>query len=216
MRLRVTTARPLSNGSIAEYTAEYRLQFHAEGRGQRLLMTLVRLDSGQGQAGGSALTMMLGPMVGRPVAFLVSGDGARVLLQDGDALWAALADKLAAETARAPVSEAQQLGGLLLSLPPVQREAMLAADVRHMLRFAGRDWPNAPAAAPPADTSDCGLLTLVERDGGPGAGLISERRWQVDALTGLVRHQREERWMRSQADSPPQLAARTERLLALD
>jgi hypothetical protein len=216
LRLLVTTERPGRDAVLGRYTMEYRLLFRPEGRGQRLTATLVRLDLANASGAGGAIQAMLGPLAGRPVEYLVSGDGKSLLMQDSDQLWQDVTADIAASAARAPTAEARQVGAILTALPPAEREAMLSADIRQLLRFAGRDWTRSYAQAAGGGDADCTLLTLIEpvSAAAPPSGIATERRWQVDRATGLVRLQSEVRWPPSANGAAREPAVRTVRILS--
>lgn len=160
------------------------------------------------------MAAMLAPMVGRHVDYLIGADGQNLLLDNGDALWAAIERDMVNQTHGSDRAEAQQIAGLLTRLPQDQRAQLLSADLRHMLRFAGQGWsadyqPHRDPAA-----SDCNLFALAQQDA-PGA-IRADRRWRVDRQTGLVREQVEEFWQSVEGQAAPLLTARSQRTLILE
>lgn len=213
LRLDISSERPLSDGKTLHFQSRYRLVFSAAGRGFGLRATLLRSGTDGRDAVAAPVAEMLAPLVGKQAEYLIGADGQTMVLQNGDALWQAVADDLVALSARSPVAEGRQVGAAISALPPAQREALLMADIRQMLRFAGRDWSDRFAARPDHDNRDCGLVSLVERTVDDGSRVLEQSQWQVDARTGLVRLHREERWLRRGDTTPPVLASRALRSL---
>lgn len=208
LRLDVQSMRPLSDGREQQFSQQYRLIFSAAPRGFRLRATLLHSGSDNPGRIGGTVADILAPLVGKEADYRLSADGRTILLQNGEALWAAVAADLLAAGARSDRAEGQQMGALLGALPLAQREAMLMADIRQLLRFAGRDWSGGYALAPQPDTPDCTIVSLVERgaNDAQAAPFVGQRHWRVDARTGLVQHFREARWLRATGEAPLQPA----------
>lgn len=159
---------------------------------------------------------ILGPLVGRPVSYRVGADGQMLWLKNGDALWRAIEQDLSAAAKRAGPGDGQSVDALLTQLTPLQREDLLSADIRQMLRFAGRDWTAEYMVADPATVvANCDQIALIGKAAPlPAAALIESRRhWQVDRATGLVRQYDDDQWLRRGQESAPERGAMTRRIL---
>jgi hypothetical protein len=201
LRLEVRTERPIKTGGVAQFQTIYGLQFTREDRGYRLTVTLMKIGSSpHGQAGG-AMAAILAPMLNRPVEYSVGTDGATLIMRDGDKFWQAVADDIRRHAQQSPVPEGRAMGQLLHALPPAQREAALSADIRQMLRFAGRDWTGSYDRAPETDVPPCTFARFVSQPykDGSGPAFSVQHRWDVELATGLVRQHREQHWLREGA-----------------
>ena len=87
MRYRVTTRRIGRDGSLIDFAILYDVKWQRAGRGYRLDAVLRRIDSDAPPAVTRALTMMLDPLVGEDVAYMVAADGSRIDMIDPDRLW---------------------------------------------------------------------------------------------------------------------------------
>ena len=217
LRFTIETDRPAKSGGMRRFALEYRVQFHAVGRGHGMTATLVRIDTPDDMAAGSAMTAIFKPMVGRPLEFFYDANARTLLLRkaEGEALWKLLADEMVARAATAKPGEARDVAAMLLGLPVGQREAMLFADLGQILNFAGRS-PGTELRRHPAEPGDgCRTVRLAGNEGWThgGPGYYSDTVWLVDVETGLVREQREDVTQVTEAAGKPLLVARTVRRL---
>lgn len=215
--LDVDTVRAGRGGHDHQFRSRYRLEFASAGRGFRLTATLVETGSGAAGKSGDAAQLLLAPLVGRPVDFLIGADSSTLVLQDGDKIWREVGNAITNKAAAAPVAEGRAVGALLSTLPPAERDAMLSADIRQMLRFAGRNWAEGGALVAKHDASDCETLIVTGSDptakkDGP---FLVHNHWRVNRTTGLVMEQVEERWVRNDSGEAAAKAAHTRRSLTL-
>jgi hypothetical protein len=217
LRLEVETHRPASEGASHGFTIRYALRFSAAPRGYTLTMTMVSVDGDTGQRSARAATQLLAPLVGKQVIYRVGADDGQLILQNGDAVWAAVGADLVTRAAKAPVEEARAVGQALQSLPAAQRDALLSADLRHILRFAGQAW--APDFAEAADAAEraCDTALLVSRpdpgEAAPSPVMRAETSSRVNLISGLVEDQVEEKWLPPAGGGASRLAATTRRRL---
>jgi hypothetical protein len=209
LRLEVRSDRPLRDGRAQQFHLIYRLTFTAAPRGFRLRATLLRAGADEARAVADTVRDLLAPLVGKEADYRLSADGQALVLQNGAELWAAVEADLLAISARAPATEGRQVGAIIRALPYAEREALLMADIRAMLRFAGRRWAEDFAVQPDWDNQDCQLLLMEERVGDSAAAdpTLDRRQWQVDARTGLVRSFSEQRWLQMGGGGEPRLVA---------
>ena len=202
LRFTVETERMLRDGGAATFKLAYRVQFHSIGRGYGMTATLVSVNAPVAMPAGQAMEAILSPLVGLPVSFLVDVERGVLTVRESDALWQMLASGMIPRAQSAQPDEARQLARSLLALPVQEREALLAADLRHMLRFAGQQ-PEADFNPSRDRATNCNLLQLEKQSfSTDDAMTISfHTRWLVDASTGLVSEQSEEQWRRSFADA---------------
>lgn len=217
MRFTIETDRPVTAGGLRRFGLEYRVQFHAVGRGHGLTVTLLTIDAPGAMRAGDAMAAIYKPMVGRPLELFYDADADKLHMSkaEADALWKHFADESAARAQTAKPGEARAVPALLLDLPVGQREQMLFTDLAQMLSFAGRS-PGTDLTVPAGDPEvDCRLvrLTGTGRWAHGGPGFSAQTIWMIDRESGLVQEQREEVLLRPNADSAPQLAARTIRRL---
>ena len=82
LRYRVTTRRIGRDGTLIDFALVYALQWQRTGRGYRLDSVLERIDSGAEPGVTQMLTMMLDPLVGEEISYLVPPDGSRIDMVD--------------------------------------------------------------------------------------------------------------------------------------
>ncbi|MBA4748405.1 MAG: hypothetical protein H2056_06805 [Sphingopyxis sp.] len=217
LRFVIETDRPVSTGGTRRFGLEYRMQFHAVGRGHGLTATLLHIHAPDAMAAGNAMAAIFEPLVGRPVEFVYDANAGRLLLRKdvADALWKLLADETVTRAEKAEPGEARSVAAMLLDLPVGQRESTLFGDFGQMLSFAGQSPGSDLMASIPAVDGDCRLVRLTGRSGGThgGPGFQTDTLWLVDVQTGLVHEQREEVTQVLEASEKPVLAARTVRRL---
>lgn len=202
LRFTVETERMLRDGGAARFKLAYRVQFHSIGRGNGMTATLVSVNAPVAMPAGQAMEAIMTPLVGLPVSCLVDVERGVLTVREADALWQMLADGMIPRAQSAQPDEARQLARSLLALPAQEREALLVADLRHMLRFAGQE--PAKGFNPSRDlAANCNLLQLEQQSfSTDDAKTFSfHTRWLVDASTGLVSEQSEEQRRRSLADA---------------
>jgi len=202
MTYRVTTRRIGRDGSLINFSLVYVLRWQRIGRGYQLQSVLQRIDSDAPPAVARALTLMLQPLVGEELAYLVAPDGSRIDLVDPDGLWERATARIEAAGAEGGRAEAKQLAQLIAALPPSERDRLATADARALVAAAN----DAIAAAAAADGASVSMLhggTLrtvakVETDAANGDGappLQIDHLWTVDTATGLVVQERRQSWI---------------------
>ena len=202
MTYRVTTRRIGRDGSLINFSLVYVLHWQRIGRGYQLRSVLQRIDSDAPPAVTHALTLMLQPLVGEELAYLVAPDGSRIDLVDPDGLWERATARVEAAGAEGGRAEAKQLAQLIASLPAAERDRLATADARALVAAAN----DAIAAAAAADGASVSMLhggTLrtvakIEQDsaGGDGAPPLQiDHLWTVDTATGLVMQERRQSWI---------------------
>jgi hypothetical protein len=203
MTYRVTTRRIGREGSLVNFSLVYALQWQRVGRGYRLEAVLQRIDSDARPEVTRALSLMLEPLVGEAMAYLVAPDGSRIDLVDPDALWERVTARIEAVGAKAGRPEARQLAQLIAALPAAERDRLATADIRALVAPANGAIPLS-AQADGASVSimhDGALQTIakVERDSAPVAGtakpLEIDNLWTVDTATGLVMREQRQSWI---------------------
>lgn len=213
MHYQVTTRRLSREGTLISFSLVYVLRWSRLGRGYRLDATLDRIESDARPELVAALTGVLQPLVGEPVSYLVSADGHSVELADPDGLWARVAARTEALGAQASRPEARAFAAMLAALPPEERAAMAAADIRALVA------PANDALAPGGTAAGDGrrTVTRIESDALRAADgerpLRIESTWTIDEATGLVLRERRQSWL-----AQPQSGGRTlveERVRAL-
>ena len=217
LRFSIETERPVSTGEMRRFGLEYRLQFHPVGRGHGLTATLLRIDTPDAMAAGSAMAAIFAPLVGRPLEFVYDANANKLMLRraEADALWQLLADAMVARAEKAKPGEARGVAAMLLDFPVGQREQMLFADLGQILRFAGQSPGTDLAVSAGAAAGDCHVVKLTGKEGWThgGPGIYSDTIWLVDRHSGLVNEQREDVSQRHDGDAKLHLAARTIRRL---
>ncbi|HJS11946.1 hypothetical protein [Sphingopyxis sp.] len=203
MTYRVTTRRIGREGSLINFSLTYALQWQRVGRGYRLEAALQRIDSDARPEVTRALSLMLEPLVGEAMAYLVAPDGSRIDLVDPEGLWARVTARIEAVGGKAGRPEARQLAQLIAALPAAERDRLATADIRALIAPANNAIP-VSAEADGASVSimhDGALQTIarVERDSTPVAGtakpLEIDNLWAVDTATGLVMREQRQSWI---------------------
>lgn len=203
MAYRVTTRRIGRDGTLVNFTLVYALQWERVGRGYRLKAILQRIDSDARPEVTRALTLMLQPLVGEEVAYLVPPDGSRIDMVDPEQLWARVTARVEAAGAEAGRPEARQVAQLIAALPAAERDRLATADIRALIAPAN---DAIAGAAPEGDahvtvTPDGTLRTIatVERASAPVGGkdrpLEIDNLWAVDTATGLVVREQRQSWI---------------------
>ncbi|MHA4838600.1 hypothetical protein [Sphingopyxis sp. MSC1_008] len=203
MTYRVTTRRIGREGSLINFSLTYALQWQRVGRGYRLEAVLQRIDSDARPEVTRALSLMLDPLVGEAMAYLVAPDGSRIDLVDPDGLWERVTARIEAVGAKAGRPEARQLAQLVAALPAAERDRLATADIRALVAPANNAIPVSAQAdgASVSITHDGALQTIakVERDSAPVAGaakpLEIDNLWTVDTATGLVMREQRQSWI---------------------
>ncbi|WP_177176007.1 hypothetical protein [Sphingopyxis sp. YR583] len=203
MTYRVTTRRIGREGSLVNFSLTYAMQWQRVGRGYRLEAVLQRIDSDARPEVTRALSLMLEPLVGEAMAYLVAPDGSRIDLVDPDALWERVTARIEAVGAKAGRPEARQLAQLIAALPAAERDRLATADIRALVAPANDAIPLSAQAggASVSMRHDGALQTIakVERDAAPVAGaarpLEIDNLWTVDTATGLVMREQRQSWM---------------------
>ncbi len=202
-RYRVATRRIGRDGTLIDFALVYALQWQRTGRGYRLDAVLERIDSGAEPGVTRMLTMMLDPLVGEEISYLVPPDGGRIDLIDPEQLWERVTARMEKAGAEADRPEAKQLAQLIAALPAAERDRLATADIRALIAPANDALP-AVAASHDEDVSivDDGArrtIAKVERDSASIAGaaqpLEIANLWTVDIDTGLVIRERRQSWI---------------------
>ena len=203
MTYRVTTRRIGRDGALINFALVYALEWQQVGRGYRLEALLQRIDSDARPDVTRALTMMLQPLVGEAMAYLVAPDGSRIDLVDPEQLWARVTARIETTAAGAGRPEARRLAELIAALPAVERDRIATADIRALIAPANHAIP----AREPADgasvsiTHDGALQTIARVEqvttpiGGAEQPLAIDNLWTVDTGTGLVMRERRQSWI---------------------
>lgn len=200
---RVTTRRIGRDGSLINFSLVYTLQWQRIGRGYQLNAVLQPIDSDAPPAVSRALTLMLQPLVGEEIAYLVAPDGSRIDLVDPAGLWERVTARMQATGAEAGRPEAKQLAQLIAALPAAERDRLATADIRALVAPANSA---IPVVVPGNDASvsithDGPLRTIAKAERGmiPAAGaaqpLDTDHVWTIDTATGLVIRERRQSWI---------------------
>lgn len=206
---RVTTRRLGRSGALVEFALVYRLEWRRAGRGYRLDATLLRIESDARPELVQALTALLQPIVGEPVAYLVDAEGRDVTLADPQALWTRVARRTHDLAAAAPSPEARRVAALLAALPETERDKAIGADIRALI-------PPADSAAEPGERAG-GHRTIAQVEQAelrPGTPLRIDLLWTIDMASGLVLREQRQSWVTEPGDEARTLAE--ERIRALD
>jgi hypothetical protein len=203
MTYRVTTRRIGRDGSLINFSLVYALQWQRIGRGYQLQSVLQRIDSDAPPAVTRALTLMLEPLVGEELAYLVAPDGSRIDLVDPDGLWERATARIEATGAEGDRAEAKQLAQLIAALPATERDRLATADVRALVAPAN-------AAIPISAALDGASVSILHDDtrrtiakvehssaaaGGRTPPLEIDHLWTIDTVTGLVMQERRQSWI---------------------
>lgn len=203
LRYRVTTRRIGRDGTLIDFALVYALQWQRTGRGYRLDSVLERIESGAQPKVTRMLTMMLEPLVGEEIAYLVPPDGSRIDLVDPDQLWERVTVRMEKAGAEVDRPEARQLAQLIAALPAAERDRLATADIRALIAPANEAIP-VGAASEDGEVSivEDGVrrtIAMVERDSVPIAGkgqpLQIDNLWTLDTDTGLVLRERRQSWI---------------------
>ena len=203
LRYQVTTRRIGRDGKLIDFALVYALQWQRTGRGYRLDAVLQRIDSGAEPGVTRMLMMMLDPLVGEEISYLVPPDGSRIDMVDPDQLWERVTARMEKAGAEADRPEARQLAQLIAALPAAERDRLATADIRALIAPAN---DALPAIATPDDGDvsivDDGArrtIAMVERDSASVAGkaqpLEIANLWTIDTDTGLVVRERRQSWI---------------------
>jgi hypothetical protein len=203
MTYRVTTRRIGRDGALINFALVYALEWQRIGRGYRLETVLKRIDSDARPDVTRALTLMLQPLVGEAMAYLVAPDGSRIDLVDPEQTWARVTARIEATSAGAGRPEARRLAELIAALPAAERDRLATADIRALIAPANDAIPaGAPVdGASVSITHDGALQTIAraEQDmaavGGAEQPLAIDNLWTVDTGTGLVMRERRQSWI---------------------
>lgn len=203
MTYRVKTRRAGRDGNLIDFTLIYALRWQRVGRGYRLAAVLQRIESGASPAVTRALTMMLQPLVGQEIVYLVAPDGSRIDPIDADGVWQQVEARIAAAGAQGNRADAQRLSQLIAALPVAERDRLATADIRAVVAPANAALVGIAAGdgARVSVTHD-GLLRTIARveRGSVAAGarpqaLDVDHRWTVDTATGLVVREQRQSWV---------------------
>lgn len=202
MTYRVTTRRIARDGSLINFSLVYSVEWQRIGRGYQLRSVLERIESDAPPAVTRALTMMLQPLVGEPIAYLVAPDGSRIDPIDPNGLWERATARMEAAGVGGGRAQARQLAQLIAALPEAERDRLATADVRALVAAAN----SAIAAATAADGARVSMLdgegrqtiASVETSPPTAAGtppLQIDQLWTIDTATGLLIQERRQSWI---------------------
>jgi hypothetical protein len=200
---RVTTRRIGRDGSLLSFALVYALVWERVGRGYQLKAVLQRIESDAPPPVTRALTLMLEPLVGEEMAYLVAPDGSRIDLVDPEGLWERATARVEAMGAEAGRPEARQMAQLLAALPAADRDRLATADIRALIAPAnGAMRAGAQGEGASVSMTHSGALQTiarVERDsatvGGTDRPLEIDNLWTVDTATGLVMREQRQSWI---------------------
>lgn len=203
MTYRVMTRRIGRDGSLVSFALVYALQWQRLGRGYRLEAVLERIDSDAPPRVKRALTLMLQPLVGEKMAYLVAPDGSRIDLVDPEGLWERVTARAEAVGAASGRPEGRQMAQLVAALPAADRDRLATADIRALVGPANGAIPVAGQAEGTSVSMihDGARQTIakVERAaaavGGAGQPLEIDNLWTVDTATGLVVREQRQSWI---------------------
>lgn len=200
MRYRVTTRRIGRDGSLIDFAILYDVKWQRAGRGYRLDAVLRRIDSEAPPAVTRALTMMLDPLVGEDVAYMVAADGSRIDMIDPDRLWERALARIETAGAEGQRAQAQQLAAMIAALPAAERDQLASADIRALLAPANGEIP--AAAGTEVSIRQDGATRTVTKSGrasvaagGADRALVIDHRWTIDTATGLVVREQQQSWL---------------------
>lgn len=222
MTYRVATRRIGRDGALINFALVYALQWERVGRGYRLEAILQRIDSDAPPEVTRTLTLMLQPLVGESIAYLVAPDGSRIDMVDPEQLWARVVSRIEAAGTEAGRPEAKQLAALIAALPAIERDRLATADIRALIAPAN----DAIAIAVPDGRTSVSMapggtlrtIARVERASAPVGGkdrpLEIDNLWTVDIATGLVVREQRQSWIVEAGDDGRTLVE--ERVRALE
>lgn len=203
MTYRVTTRRIGRDGSLINFSLVYALHWQRIGRGYQLRSVLQRIDSDAPPAVTRALTLMLQPLVGEELTYLVAPDGSRIDLVDPDGLWERATARIEAAGNGGDRAEAKQLAQLIAALPATERDRLATADMRALVAPAIDAIPSTAARdrASVSISHDGRLRTIATVEHSPAAAegsslpLEIDHLWTIDTVTGLLLQERRQSWM---------------------
>lgn len=203
MTYRVTTRRIGRDGALINFALVYALEWQQVGRGYRLEAVLQRIDSDARPEVTRALTMMLQPLVGEAMAYLVAPDGSQIDLVDPEQTWARVTARIETTGAEAGRPEARRLAELIAALPAAERDRIATADIRALIAPANHAIPaRAPADGASVSIMHDGALQTIARVeqaaapvGGAEQPLAIDNLWTIDTVTGLVMRERRQSWI---------------------
>ncbi len=203
MTYRVTTRRIGRDGALINFALVYTLEWRSVGRGFRLDAVLQRIDSDARPDVTRALSMMLQPLVGEAMAYLVAPDGSRIDLVDPEQLWARVTARIETTGAGAGRPEARRMAELIAALPAAERDRIATADIRALIAPANHAIPaRAPADGASVSIAHDGALQTIARVeqavapvGGAEQPLAIDNLWTIDTATGLVMRERRQSWV---------------------
>lgn len=200
LRYRVTTRRIGRGGSLVDFSLTYALKWQRAGRGYRLDAELQRIDSDAPPAVRRALTMMLDPLVGEAMAYMVSADGGRIDLVDPARLWDNVLARIETTGAEGRRAEAQQLAKIVAALPPAERDRLASADIRALFGALNGAIPiRARADISIRRGGAMRTVARVERTAttidGETRALAIDHLWTIDTATGLVVREQRQSWL---------------------
>lgn len=203
MSYRVTTRRIGRDGALINFSLVYTLQWQRIGRGYQLEAVLQRIDSDAPSAVTRALTLMIQPLVGEALVYLVAPDGSRIDLVDPEGLWERATVRIETAGADGARAEARQLAQVIAALPTAERDRLATADIRALVVPANAAIP-AQVARNDAKVSIVQdatrrTITKVEHSSTAAAGSTQpieiDHRWTIDTATGLLVQERRQSWI---------------------
>lgn len=200
---RVTTRRIGRDGTLINFALVYALQWQRAGRGYRLEAVLQRIDSDAPPEVTRTLSLLLQPLVGEAVVYLVAPDGSRIDMVDPGQLWERVVARIEATGAEAGRPEAKQLAALIAALPAAERDRLATADIRALIAPANNAIPLAgPDGGDSVSVTHDGALRTIARVerastpvGGQDQPLEIDNLWTVDTATGLVMREQRQSWI---------------------
>jgi hypothetical protein len=203
MAYRVTTRRIVRDGTMMTFARVDVLQWERAGRGYQINAVLQRIDCDAAPDVTRAVTLLLQPLVGEALTYLVAADGSRVDLVDPGGLWERVTARIESMGAASGRPEAKQLALLLGTLPAAGRDQVASADIRALVA------PANSAILIAAGVDDASVsrqhngmvqtIAKVEHDavqaGAAERPLEIDNLWSVDAATGLVIRDWRQSWI---------------------
>lgn len=203
MTYRVTTRRIGRDGSLVNFSLVYALQWQRIGRGYQLRSILQRIDSDAPPAVTHALTLMLQPLIGEELVYLVAPDGSRIDLVDPEGLWERATARIETAAADGGRAEARQLAQLIAALSEAERDRLTTADVRALVAPANAAIPlSAAREGSSVSISHDGTrrtIAKVEHSSAAAGGrtppLEVDHLWTIDTVSGLLLQERRQSWI---------------------